>query len=811
MRSWGACGVPPRIGDFGALGGRRGGVGEVGGRGRNEERSFARWTEFSRNGASRCRPFRRAFSKADRPLRFDLPGSPPFASLPPSPLQLYERLAELWAQSTGTIRIDLRRPTIPESDVRPNLFESVPVELWPSWLARGDSERGSSDGGSGWGLAWGNSSRQDAAGWDDRAWLNGTDAWEGDNGNGGAQRPRRLDGGESSHYPHRLDGAVGAEGAPFSQRFEGTPRAGRYPSGLDDRKDPVDARDGHRSTSGSSARAPRLQPSAPALGAEGSFPSSARVDPHRVVEGATTSRAVGPRAPSPVVAFRVESEELSRAPSPRSRALEAHSIPRGVEISSHPIPHSGAHVPQAPFPAHESAFRAPLARSAPQADRTPNGRWEPAEAEAFAHGGGYSPPHPSGFASGTPSAAAEASFGNPLADTSAFSHPFSKRDGEELPTHWSDELPPPPRLAAALAALARDPAPPRPATRPVPAGGGLGRLGRKGRAPISLPATGARVRVLRHWRLGAVPPPESARVGAPASSGRGAGGGARAYEEAGRSERRARPLRPRWWPFGRGDPDRSSSPPRGTGYPSYPGPFARPRHLDDGWSAHERRSLDGGPGSPSAAEAAARKPWWTVLRDGGVSSAGPNAPAAEAAYAGQDEGRGSAGSSLAPFSRGLGERAVALAQWREAAPIDVAAGFSIDLDTAALKPVLGVRCGPHLELRALPEASIRASGRLPLRSLGAAVRLSYECPVSTLSTPFAPPATLKAFLEPLRPAGLRVTPRGIDLDARAPLDGGRASARIDASLLAPTALPVRRDGHDKIQVRVRRLGVSWMW
>lgn len=746
----------------------------------------------------------------------------PLKFFPPPPLlsQLYRGLAEIWSQSTGTIRIDLRRPTIPESDVRPNLFESVPAELWPRWVGRGDAEARALQQDAGWGggawdergwehaAAWGDGGLESAAGWGGRR---AEDAWEREAawgeraGEGGAGW-----GGPGDEGGAGWDGGRGAGG-------RGGERDVAHENGRVSGDRVADGRGAYAAPYASTTPAPQPQrPSAPPLGGDavGAF-ARGLLDPGSRCDASShpAPRFVDPRrAPSPVVAFRVESEEASRAPSPRPCGADGAS-PDADAVKSHPVPHDGPHGPRVPFSVHEPAYaphagphRGPASALPPQTPSSPPARpsaaWTRVGAggaaagsaahgaagshEQYSHGASRShePYSPNAAATDAPETE---TFANPLADgplRSAPPHPFGEHSA-----HWSDDLPPPPRLAAALAALARDPRPPRPATRPTPAGGGLGRLGRKGRPAVSLPATGARVRVLRHWRLGAVPPPEIARIGAIAN------GDGRCLEGSRYGPGRGQGTR-RWWPFG----GRSGDLPR---YPAYPALTARPRHLDDGWSVHERRTE--GAGSDAAV---APKPWWAVLRDGGSGAAGASAAGLDAL---SPDALSGPFAPVAPFSRGLGESAVALAQWRDAAPIDVAAGFSVDLDTAALKPVLGVRCGPHLELRALPEASIRASGRLPLRSLGAAVRLSYECPIATLSTPFAPPATLKAFLEPLRPSGLRVTSRGVDLDARAPLDGGRASARIDASLLAPTALPVRRDGSDKLQVRVRRLGVSWMW
>lgn len=147
---------------------------------------------------------------------------------------------------------------------------------------------------------------------------------------------------------------------------------------------------------------------------------------------------------------------------------------------------------------------------------------------------------------------------------------------------------------------------------------------------------------------------------------------------------------------------------------------------------------------------------------------------------------------------------------KEAPCCDLAAGLSIDLDTARVEGQLRLKVLGLVSLRALPEPALRVARRITLGDSGFGVRLSYECPLAGFDRPWAPPARLLVSIEDTVRRGLRLTQGGIEVNGEVETEGGGLRARASGLLAFPAELPVE-EGQELFGWRLHRLGVKARW
>lgn len=141
---------------------------------------------------------------------------------------------------------------------------------------------------------------------------------------------------------------------------------------------------------------------------------------------------------------------------------------------------------------------------------------------------------------------------------------------------------------------------------------------------------------------------------------------------------------------------------------------------------------------------------------------------------------------------------------------DLGAGVDFEFDTAEIRPLLRLKFRDIASLQAVPYPAIKIQHRMQLGTSGFGVRLSYECPLESINTFYAPPAKLLVHLEDMVDTGLRITQSGIEVSANEWLMDGSLRIKAAGLLHLPSALPVVEE-EMLFRFEAKRLGFKTRW
>lgn len=146
------------------------------------------------------------------------------------------------------------------------------------------------------------------------------------------------------------------------------------------------------------------------------------------------------------------------------------------------------------------------------------------------------------------------------------------------------------------------------------------------------------------------------------------------------------------------------------------------------------------------------------------------------------------------------------------ATVDVAAGLTFDLDTAELAPVVRLKLLDLLSLHVLPHPAVKVQKRLalPFGDQGLGLRLSYECPLENIATPYRPPARLMVSLDTAPTNSVRLGTGGLEVDHAVQLGGGSTLLRGSGVVCVPREVPVV-EGEPWLTWEIHRLGLKAKW